>query len=158
MKILYFDARSLFYSHCYINSSQTIKESFEAWCTTTLKTPLSSVPPDPESISRISDAAQKAGLLLYPLGTRYTRRELISERVFHRDALAPDIKLAFRVRMDDSDPIRRMLAHANALGAEWYVCGDTGSKELLTQYPERYLESKFGEGVTNELVRKILSL
>ncbi len=116
------------------------------------------VKPDPKGVNRLRSAALEAGLLLYPLGPYYTRELLIEYGVFSQDALAPEAELPFKMGMDDSDPVRRLIAHAHRLNAEWYVCGDTGSKELFQPYPERYLSSRFGEGVTRELVAKILKL
>ncbi|EGR0082922.1 hypothetical protein C4G56_RS17375 [Vibrio parahaemolyticus] len=158
MKILYFDTRSLLYSHQYIHSDESVHAAFEEWVKTPSTTPLKMVKPDPKGINRLRSAAIEAGLLLYPLGTHYTRELLIENGVFGEDELAPEAELPFRMGMDDSDPVRQMIAHAHRLKAEWYVCGDTGSKELLQPYPERYLSSEFGEGVTSELIDKIISL
>ncbi|CAK2471568.1 hypothetical protein VCRA2113O415_20213 [Vibrio crassostreae] len=41
--------------------------------------------------------------------------------MFVENELAPDIALS--IRMDDSAPIRRILAHAQATNSTWYVCG-----------------------------------
>lgn len=60
--------------------------------------------------------------------------------------------------MDDNNPVRRMIAHAYALNAKWYVCGEIGSEELLQLYPDRHLRSEFGKGVTSELIAKIRDL
>ncbi|WP_367859174.1 hypothetical protein [Vibrio parahaemolyticus] len=158
VKILYFDTRSLLYSHQYIHSDESVHAAFEEWIKTPSTMLLKMVKPDPKGIHRLRSAALEAGLLLYPLGTYYTRELLIENGVFDEDELAPEAELPFRMRMDDSDPVRQLIAHAHRLKAEWYVCGDTGSKELFQPYPERYLSSRFGEGVTRELVAKILTL
>ncbi|MEF1306597.1 hypothetical protein QTO17_32535, partial [Vibrio owensii] len=57
-----------------------------------------------------------------------------------------------------NNPVRRMIAHAHSLNAQWYVCGDVGSEELLQHYPDRYLRSESGKGVTSELISKIRAL
>ncbi|MDT3847786.1 MAG: hypothetical protein RPT12_12650 [Vibrio anguillarum] len=104
------------------------------------------------------NAASESGLLLYPLGTFYDRSYLIEHGVFSADELAPDTELPFRMQMDDNDPVRRMIAHAHGLNAQWYACGEIGSEELLQPYPERHLRSEFGKGVTSELLAQILRL
>lgn len=158
VRILYFDTRSLLYSHQYIHSDESVHAAFEKWVKTPSTMLLKMVKPDPKGVNRLRSAALEAGLLLYPLGPYYTRELLIEYGVFSEDALAPEAELPFKMGMDDSDPVRRLIAHAHRLNAEWYVCGDTGSKELFQPYPERYLSSRFGEGVTRELVAKILKL
>lgn len=78
--------------------------------------------------------------------------------MFSADELAPDTELPFRMQMDDNDPVRRMIAHAHGLNAQWYACGEIGSEELLQPYSERHLRSEFGKGVTSELLAQILRL
>jgi len=107
------------------------------------------------STDKLRRAAIESGFKLYPLGTRYTRSLFIANRLFDERELAPDKIL--NIRMGDSDPIRRMIAHSQALEAVWYVCGDAYS-EILSASPERYLTSIFGLGVTDELITKIRAL
>ena len=59
------------------------------------------------------------------------------------------------MRLDDHHPIRHLRAHAHALKAEWWVCGDFSGDELLIKYCDRYLRSEFRAGVTDELIEKI---
>ncbi|WP_347369075.1 hypothetical protein [Vibrio vulnificus] len=78
--------------------------------------------------------------------------------MFTGDELAPETELSFKTHMDDNNLVRQMLAHAHSLKAQWYVCGNVGSEELLQHYPDRYLRSEFGKGVTSELIFKIRGL
>ena len=158
MKILYFDMLSLFYSNEYFHSNASAHAKYKEWFNTRTKTLLEMVKPDSQAIDKLINAASEAGLLLYPLGTFYNRAYLIEQGVFSSDELAPETELPFRMQMDDNNPVRRMIAHAYALNAQWYVCGEIGSEELLQPYPERYLSSEFGKGVTSQLISKICGL
>jgi hypothetical protein len=158
VKILYFDMLSLFYSNEYFHHNASVHAKYKDWFSTRTKTLLEMVEPDFQAIDKLRNATSEAGLLLYPLGTFYNRTYLIENSVFPTDELAPDTELPFRMKMDDNDPVRRMIAHAHGLNAQWYVCGEISSEELLQPYPERYLRSEFGKGVTTELIAKILRL
>ncbi|MCW8333729.1 hypothetical protein, partial [Vibrio paucivorans] len=155
MKILYFDTPSLFYSQQYIRSDKSILQAYEDWRCGSPVNLLKVVTPDLAGVERFRRAAIEAGFKLYPLGTRYTRTLFIESGLFAEEDLAPDVML--RIRMDDSDPVRRMIAHAHALNASWYVCGDS-DVELLEVYPDRYLTSAFGSGVTSDLISKVRAL
>ena len=158
MKVLYFDVLSLFYSNEYFHRNASVRAKYKEWFNTRVKTLLEMVEPDCQAIEKLRNAASEAGLLLYPLGTFYNRAYLIKHGVFSSDELAPDTELPFRMQMDDNDPVRRMIAHAHGLNAQWYVCGEIGSEELLQPNSERYLRSEFGKGVTSELIYKIRDL
>ncbi|MEF1250868.1 hypothetical protein QTO09_27125 [Vibrio owensii] len=131
---------------------------YKEWFNTRTKTLLEMVEPDFQAIGNLRDAASEAGLLLYPLGSCYDREYFIEHGVFSCNELAPETELPFRIKMDDNNPVRRMIAHAHSLNAQWYVCGDVGSEELLQHYPDRYLRSESGKGVTSELISKIRAL
>ncbi|HDY7974057.1 TPA: hypothetical protein ACF311_004757 [Vibrio parahaemolyticus] len=158
MKILYFDTLSLLYSNQYINRKESLYAAFDEWLKTRSTTLLKMVRPDSNAVDGLRSATSEAGLLLYPLGTRHTRTCFIENGVFTGDELAPETELPFRTHMDDNNSVRQMLAHAHSLKAQWYVCGDVGSEELLQHYPGRYLRSEFGKGVTSELISKIRGL
>lgn len=158
MKILYFDVLSLFYSNEYFHRNASIHAKYKEWFNTRTKTLLEMVEPDCQAIENLRNAASEAGLLLYPLGAFYNRSYLLEHGVFSTDELAPDTELPFRMQMDDNDPVRRMIAHAHGLNAQWYVCGEIGSEELLQPYSERYLRSEIGKGVTSKLIYKIRGL
>ncbi|MDE1244820.1 hypothetical protein [Vibrio aestuarianus] len=158
MKVLYFDVLSLFYSNEYFHSNASVHAKCEEWFNTRTKTLLEMVEPDCQAIEKLRSAASEAGLLLYPLGAFYNRSYLIEHGVFSTDELAPETVLPFRTHMDDNNSVRQMLAHAHSLKAQWYVCGDVGSEELLQPYPERHLRSEFGKGVTSELLVQIRRL
>ncbi|HBC3855491.1 TPA: hypothetical protein KD866_000850 [Vibrio parahaemolyticus] len=158
MKILYFDMLSLFYSDEYFHHNASVHDKYKDWFSTRTKTLLEMVEPDFQAIDKLRRAASEADLLLYPLGTRHTRKCFIENGVFTGDELAPEAELPFRTHMDDNNSVRRMLAHAHSLKAQWYVCGDVGSEELLQPYPDRHLRSEFGKGVTSELIAKIRGL
>nr|WP_206760885.1 hypothetical protein [Vibrio vulnificus] len=158
VKILYFDMLSLFYSNEYFHHNASVHANYKDWFNTRTKTLLEMVEPDFQAIDKLRSATSEAGLLLYPLGTFYNRSYLIEHGVFTGDELAPETELPFRTHMDDNNSVRKMLAHAHSLNAQWYVCGDVGSEELLQHYPDRYLRSESGKGVTNELISKIRAL
>ena len=158
MKILCFDTLSLLYSDEYFQRNASVHTKYQEWFHTRTNTLLEMVEPDFQAIAKLKNAASESGLLLYPLGTFYNRSYLIEHGVFSADELAPDTELPFRMQMDDNDPVRRMIAHAHGLNAQWYACGEIGSEELLQPYSERHLRSKFGKGVTSELLAQILRL
>lgn len=158
VKVLYFDVLSLFYSNEYFHRNASVHAKYKEWFNTRTKTLLEMVEPDCQAIEKLRNAASEAGLLLYPLGTFYNRAYLIEHGVFSINELAPDTELPFRMQMDDNDPVRRMIAHAHGLNAQWYVCGEIGSEEILQPYSERYLRSEIGKGVTSELIYKIRRL
>lgn len=152
MKILYFDTFSLFYSQQYLRSDKSILHAYERWRCGSPVNLLNAVTPDLVGIERLRRAAVESGFKLYPLGTKYSRTLLIEAGLFNADELAPDVTI--RSRLDDSDPVRRMLSHAFTLNASWYACGDCGP-DLVD---ERYLVSNWGLGVTDELISKVRSL
>lgn len=158
MKVLYFDALSLFYSNEYFQRNASVHAKYKKWFDTRTKTLFEMVEPDYQAIEKLRKASSEAGLLLYPLGAFYNRAYLIEHGVFSTDELAPDTELPFRMHMNDYDPVRRMIAHAYGLNAQWYVCGEIGSDERLQPYSGRYLRSGFGKGVTSELISQIRSL
>ncbi len=158
MKILYFDMLSLFYSNEYFHRNANVHAKYKEWFNTRTKTLLELVEPDFNAIDKLRNAASEAGLLLYPLGACYDRAYFIEHGVFSTDELAPETELPFRMQMDDNNPVRRMIAHAYRLNAQWYVCGEIGSEELLQPYPERHLRSEVGKGVTSQLISKIRDL
>ena len=132
-----------------------VSEAYEGWRNKSPTNLLKAVRPDLAGIDKFRRAAIESGFKLYPLGTRYTRSLFIVNRLFDEKELAPDKILS--IRIGDNDPIRRMLAHSQELEATWYVCGDADS-EILSAFPERYLKSIFGLGVTDELIAKIYAL
>lgn len=159
MKILYFDTRSLLYSSRYLNSHPDICESYNHYRLSSVSLFLQNVAPDPVSLGRLTNAAQLAGILLYPTGTRFTRNLLIKHGLFDDKTIAPDTDLPIRMQIgDDRDPFRCLLAHAHALAADWYVCGDVAHPEQIESFPGHFLESEFGEGVTEELTHLISTL
>ncbi|EOE4713458.1 hypothetical protein ACKC6U_003416 [Vibrio vulnificus] len=158
MKILYFDTLSLFYSNEYFQLNASVHTKYKEWFDTRIKTLFEIVEPDYQAIEKLRNVSSEAGLLMYPLGAFYNRVYLIEHGVFSTDELAPDTELPFRMHMDDNDLVRRMIAHAYGLNAQWYVCGEIGSDERLQPYSGRYLRSEFGKGVTSELISQIRSL
>lgn len=100
------------------------------------------IPPDIVGLNKLSEAAVYSGLKLFPLGSRYSRGFFINEGLISNDELAPEVKVT--VRLERSEPLRRMLAHAEQIVAEWYVCADMEASDLLEAYPKRYLTSALG--------------
>ncbi|MCR9834225.1 hypothetical protein [Vibrio parahaemolyticus] len=156
MKILYVDIRSILYSNRYLNSIEGLLEQYKLHVIKGADHLLEYVEPDREGAKKIARAANEAGLLIYPTGTRYTRELLIKHNVFCDEQLAPVVQILMRPR--DTDALRLLIAHANFLNAEWYVCGDLCSDERAQYIPERYLVSSFEEGVSDELISKITAI
>ncbi len=152
MKILYFDTSSLFYSQSYIKSNERVLLAYEKWRTNPRTNLLKVVKPDLICVEKLRSAAIESGFKLYPLGNQYKRSLFIECGLFAEDELAPD--RALNLHIGDNDPIRKMIAHSQALEATWYLCGDAAS-EILSFYPEQHLTSTFGLGVTDELIHKI---
>ncbi|ELB2095173.1 hypothetical protein QNZ71_004301 [Vibrio parahaemolyticus] len=158
MRILYIDLHALLYSINYLNKHEDVFNSFKSqkqFCST--DTLLGNVEPDRAGAQKLAQAAHEANLLLYPTGTSYTRELLIKHRVFFDWQLAPFVDLSRKMRLDDSDPVRRMFAHASALDAQWYVCGEIASDERFKSFPNRYLVSKFDEGISDALISQIIA-
>lgn len=130
-------------------------KSQKPFCST--DTLLLNVEPDRFGAKKLAAAAFEAGLLLYPTGNNYTRDLLVKHNVFPEPQLAPYVDVTSKVRLDDHDPVRCMFAHANALEAEWFVCGDIASDERFKLFPNRYLVSKFDEGVSDDLISQIIA-
>lgn len=155
MKILYFDTFSLFYSQHYIRNDNDALIAYKEWRDSPHDNLLKVVRPDIKGIETLRGAAIESGFKLYPLGTRYTRAAFIENGLMSEGDLAPDRVL--KLRIGDSDPIRRMIAHSQHLNAKWYVCGDIGSEYSHT-VRSRHLTSAFGYGVTDELIIKVGAL
>ncbi|HDY7661572.1 hypothetical protein NB568_17170 [Vibrio alginolyticus] len=158
MRILYLDLHALLYSIDYLNKHEDVFDSFKSqkpFCST--DTLLGNVEPDRAGAQKLAQAARKANLLLYPTGTSYTRESLVKHNVFPEPLLAPYVDVTSNVRLDDHDPVRCMFAHANVLKAEWFVCGDIASDERFKSFPNRYLVSKFDEGVSDGLISQIIA-
>ncbi len=159
MKILYFDTISLLYSTGYLNRHPDVCKSYNIHRLSSVSLFLQNVAPDPVSLSRLTHSAQSAGILLYPTGNRFTRSLLIEHGLFDDKAIAPDTNLPIQMRLgDDTDPFRRLLAHAHTLAADWYVCGDVAWPEQMESFPGHFLNSGFDDGVTEELTYLIRTL
>ncbi|WP_274018698.1 hypothetical protein [Vibrio parahaemolyticus] len=158
MRVLYLDLHALLYSIDYLKKHEDVFDSFKSqkpFCST--DTLLLNVEPDRFGAKKLAAAAFEAGLLLYPTGNNYTRDLLVKHNVFPEPQLAPYVDVTSKVRLDDHDPVRCMFAHANALEAEWFVCGDIASDERFKSFPNRYLLSKFDEGVSDDLISQIIA-
>ncbi len=153
MRILDFDPTSLMFSNRYLSADQARYNKYEKWRATPTVPLWKLIPPDIVGLNKLREAAVYSGLKLFPLDSRYPRDFFINEGLISNDELAPEVKIT--VRLGSSDPLRRMLAHAEQLIAEWYVCGDMEASILLEAYPNRYLTSAFGDGVNAELITSI---
>ncbi|WP_229618246.1 hypothetical protein [Vibrio parahaemolyticus] len=158
MRVLYLGLHALLSSIDYLKKHEDVFDSFKSqkpFCST--DTLLLNVEPDRFGAKKLAAAAFEAGLLLYPTGNNYTRDLLVKHNVFPEPQLAPYVDVTSKVRLDDHDPVRCMFAHANALEAEWFVCGDIASDERFKSFPNRYLLSKFDEGVSDDLISQIIA-
>ena len=152
MIILYFEVSSIMLSNRYVTNNPDVENVMglrlenpnEFW---------KSVRLDIESVSMLNDFCRKTGAKMFPLGTTYNREFLITQGV-DANMLAPEATI--KMRMDDRNEIRRMLAHAAAIDADdWIVIGDVNIECLKPQLTEHYLDSVFGLGVTPELISKL---
>ncbi|WP_210437679.1 hypothetical protein [Vibrio crassostreae] len=159
MKILYVDMQSILYSDSYLEKNDDIREVFESKKYHQSKNSfLENVQPDREGAQRLARVAQNLGLFVYPLGTLYSRDLLIKHEIFSEEQLAPFIDLRLWGAMDDGDPFRIMNTHSRALKAQWFVCGDVFPDDLAKHFPERFLRTRLGSGVTDELIRQIKAI
>ncbi|MEZ8611241.1 hypothetical protein AB4559_10745 [Vibrio sp. 10N.222.51.C8] len=159
MNILYFDPRSLLYSSNYLNQNDDVRRIYELQpflSNTDLL--MKNVTPDRKGAQRLADAANSVGFLLYPTGERFTRELLIKHTVFTENQLAAFVDLTYKVRLDDRDPVRLMLAHANALNATWFICGDVATDDRLKAFTGKALLSAINEGVSDSLISQINKL
>jgi hypothetical protein len=119
VKILYFKARQLLYSYEYL---KRIKQSTVGLTQSHL---LKSIQADPVAVDFLIDVSKKSGYLLYPVDNHSIYADLIDNQIFCSDVLAPDIDWTCRLKLDDADPIRRLLRHVHALQVDsWFLCGD----------------------------------
>ncbi|MBA5684402.1 hypothetical protein H3N34_14480 [Photobacterium damselae subsp. damselae] len=160
MKILYFEPHEILYSITYLKTHHDIRKSYKSLMPFTNRDNLiMNVEPDRLGAKKLAEAAIEANLLLYPLSRSYTRDMLVKHRIFLDSQLAPFVDISsLNLRPDDNDLIRYMIFHASSLDADWYVCGDIASEERLKRFPKRYLPTRFGEGVSEELISMIHKL
>ncbi len=159
MRVLYLDMDNLLYSREYLDKNKELVTLFrEHGFFRNKDALLGAINPDRESARKLASAAYEAGLLLFPIGNRYSRDVLIKHDIFTDKELAPAAETRIPFRFDDSDFLRSLLAHAEALGAEWYVYGDICDDERASYFPKRFLKGDFGRAVTNEWLEKITQL
>ena len=159
LTILYFDPHSLFYSQRYLDNNPDVGAAFDLLGPiSSTDTRLKNVCPDRAGLNRFSQAALDAGVLLYPTGNQYSRELLLKHQIIEDSLLAPFVDVRARLRPDDNDPVRLMLAHASALSAQWYVCGDIASDTRLEAYPGRTLLSDYSGGINDDLLSQIRAM
>ncbi|MGF1771711.1 hypothetical protein L4C42_05280 [Vibrio wakamikoensis] len=151
MRILYFMARRTLYSYSYLT---------EIGATTiglTQPQLFKTIPFDVKAVNALTTAAQEHGYLLYPIDNQDIYRDLINSLVFPDDTLAPDIDWVGRMRLDDADPVRRLLAHSHQLNVDsWFVYGDVDLSHHAT-FAERQFLSKHCNNINQDLADKISS-
>ncbi len=159
MRILYIDLHALLYSFQYLQKANLLSSYQSQMPFHSKEALLKSVAYDSEGAKRLEEATAQASLLLYPVCGGYTRDLLIKHNIFAESLLAPHVDLSLRMRLDDSDAVRQLLEHASAVNTDdWYVCGDITCDERFCEFfPGRALTSQFGDGVSDELISKILA-
>lgn len=156
MKVLYFDVPSFLYSKQYIDSDQKLARDYDDnWfkCGSDF---LRAVTPDKRAIDLLSSLIKANGYKLYPISYKCTRANLLEFGLFDESQLAPEIDWVGKTHIDDADPLRRMVAHADAVNAEdWRVIGNYSIDGVLIN---RHIKSESGKGLTFELAEALRNL
>jgi hypothetical protein len=151
MKILYFTARRTLYSYNYLTQIGATTVGL------TQSQLFKTIPFDVKAVNALSTAVKGHGYLLYPIDNPDIYRDLINNCVFPDDTLAPDIDWVGRMRLDDADPVRRLLAHSHQLNVDsWFVYGDVDLSHHAT-FAERQFLSKHCNNINRDLADKISS-
>lgn len=149
-RVLYFNVAGLLLSKQYLASKPDLKRLFEDTQSTLQSDFVNRINLDTVGISLLSSFSTSSGVLLYPLGERYSRQFLINQG-FSESVLAPDAE--FRMRYNETNSVRRMIAHANAINASWFIASDVvDSNFLIPHFPDRIIEIDTYEGVTRQFL------
>ncbi|HGS5804004.1 TPA: hypothetical protein ACMD0U_000258 [Vibrio parahaemolyticus] len=155
LQVLYFDVSSLLLCTDYLDRHPHMRFITEVdnYFAMNHASFLEQVVLDPKGIELLNAFCMKSNIILYPLGTLFPR-ELLIEQGIKRECLAPNKSLA--LRLNDSNPIRRMLAHAYRMNADWRVVGDLCLYDMqLSSYASRYMKTDSASGITENLIREI---
>ncbi|HDI3314718.1 TPA: hypothetical protein PMD22_002276 [Vibrio cholerae] len=155
LHVLYFDVVSLLLSTDYLDKHPQMRSitEIENYFSMSHASFLEQVTLDPEGTELLNVFCMNSNVLLYPLGTLFPREFLIKQGV-KREHLASDKRLT--LRLNDSNPIRRMLAHAYEMNADWRVVGNLNLYDIqLSSFTGRYIETGSASGVTENLIREI---
>ncbi|WHT03693.1 hypothetical protein [Vibrio parahaemolyticus] len=153
LQVLYFDVGSLLLSLDYLDQNPRVRSIVEnslSMCHTSF---LNQLILDPKGIRLLNVFCINSNVLLYPLGTLFNREFLIKQGI-KRKHLASDQSL--KLRLNDSNPIRRMLAHAFRINTDWRVVGNLCLYDMqLSSFASRYIKTDGYSGVTENLIREI---
>lgn len=124
MKVLYFKARQLLYSYEYLKG---INQSTFGLTQSHL---LKSIQPDVSAAEFLIDTSKRSGYLLYPIDNDSIYKDLLDSKIFPACVLAPEIAWTCRLKLDDADPVRRLLKHVHTLKVgSWFICGDVDLRD-----------------------------
>ncbi|WP_274009322.1 hypothetical protein [Vibrio parahaemolyticus] len=155
LQVLYFDVVSLLLSTNYLDKHPQMRSitEIENYFSMSHASFLEQVTLDPEGTELLNVFCLNSNVRLYPLGTFFPHEFLIKQGI-KREHLASDKRLT--LRFNDSNPIRRMLAHAYKMNADWRVVGNLNLYDFqLSSFAGRYIKTDTSSGVTENLIREI---
>ncbi|HCH0839033.1 TPA: hypothetical protein NKO78_002521 [Vibrio parahaemolyticus] len=155
LPVLYFDVVSLLLSTDYLNKHPQMRSitEIENYFSMSHASFLEQVTFDPEGTELLNVFCMNSNVLLYPLGTLFPRGFLIRQGI-KQEYIASDERLT--LRLNDSNPIRRMLAHAFRVNTDWRVVGNLYQYDMqLSSFARRYIKTDGHSGVTENLIREI---
>ncbi|EOV0172433.1 hypothetical protein ACOIWI_000824 [Vibrio vulnificus] len=158
MRVLYINAFSLLYSGRFINSIESIRDTYRSGHYKKSLEVMESIPHDPLSARLLEQAAKLAGMLIYPVEPKGAWKLISDRNIFRHSSLAPDIDWTGKLRMGSDNHISRMRTHIQVAGvSEWRCCGDMYYWQL-NHLQHLYLKSPPANGVTPQLLRKIRAI
>ncbi|HCG7982936.1 hypothetical protein HYO15_10430 [Vibrio parahaemolyticus] len=155
LKILYIDIGPLLLSTNYLNQRPEMRAFIERSLSISTKEFLKQIELDPNGVAVLNDFSNQYGILLFPLGSVFSRKFLI-EQGLDCSCLAPE--KVVNLRLDDNDMVRNMLSHAYKSNADWRVVGDLhlNDMELSNKlFTGRYIKIDNISGITEKLVERI---
>ncbi|OZS45628.1 hypothetical protein [Photobacterium sanguinicancri] len=155
LQVLYFDVVSLLLSTDYLNKHPQMRSvtEIENYFSMNHASFLEQVTLDPEGAKLLNVFCMNSNVLLYPLSTLFPREFLIIQGI-KQEYIASDERLT--LRLNDSNPIRRMLAHSYKMSADWRVVGNLDLYDRqLSSFSGRYIKVSSASGVTENLIREI---
>ncbi|MEZ9709347.1 hypothetical protein AB4254_11765 [Vibrio breoganii] len=156
MKVIYFTFDSLMFSHRFRSDNPQLSSGTSETRMMTADERFANAPYDIESAKRLENVAKELGMLIYPLGTRVKRKDLVKHKIFDTAVLAPDIDWRGRLRMDDSNELRMLHAHRNDVEAtSWLLIGDIHPEDVGDAFKEHFVQGCFLSGFDEKLAEAI---
>lgn len=154
-KILYIDIGPLLLSTSYLSQRPEMRMVIERSLSLSTAEYLKRIELNPKGVTLLNNFSHQRNILLYPLGSVFTREFLVAQGFDCRCLAAEQV---VNLRMDDNDMIRKMLSHAYRSNADWRVVGDLhlNDMELSSKlFTGRYIRTDNINGVTEKLIESI---